>query len=111
MNESVAPPLARTAPEPRLLPQPDSGWVCRWSGDPGGAVVLDLGDQPPADLFPLPGDPLPDPEHPLRMVMSTTSGLVQLETDPTTPQEPRGVEPAALVAQAEAAVAQAEAAG
>lgn len=110
MNESVAPPLARTSTE-RLLPQPDSGWVCRWSGDPGGAVVLDLGDQPPADLFPLPGDPLPDPEHPLRMVMSTTSGLVQLETDPTTPQEPRGVEPAALVAQAEAAVAQAEAAG
>lgn len=111
MNESVAPPLARSSTEVPVLPQPDPGWACRWSGDPAGAVVLDLGDQPPADLFPLPGDPLPDPEHPLRMVMSTTSGLVQLETDPTTPQEPRGVEPAALVAQAEAAVAQAEAAG
>jgi hypothetical protein len=93
------------------LPAPDPAWTCRWSGRSEGAVVLDLGDQPPADLFPLPDDPTPDPEHPLRMVISTVSGLVQLETDPTSPQEPRGVEPAALVAQAEAAVDQAERAG
>lgn len=100
----------RTA-EATSLPLPDPSWRDRWSGAEGGYVVLDLGDQPPADLFPLPDDPTPDPEHPLRMVIGTGTGLVQLETDPTTPQEPRGVEPAALVAQAEAAVAQAEAAG
>ncbi len=93
------------------LPAPELAWRDRWSGEPGGAVVLDLGRQPPGDLFPLPDDPPPDPEHPLRMVISTRSGLVQLESDATTPDERRDVEPAALVDQAEAAVAQAEAAG
>lgn len=90
---------------------PIDTWRDRWSGEPGGYVVLDLGMQPAADLFPAPDDPEPDPEHPLRMVISTVSGLAQIEADPTTPEEPRGVEPAALVAQAEAAVDQAEAAG
>lgn len=93
------------------LPTPKDTWVDRWTGQPGGYVVLDLGMQPPSDLFPAPGDPEPDPEYPLRMVISTVSGLVQIEEDPTTPEEPRGVEPAALVAQAEAAVDQADAAG
>ena len=93
------------------LPQPIDSWRDRWTGEPGGFVVLDLGSQPPSDLFPAPGDPEPDPEYPLRMVISTASGLVQIEEDPTTPEEPRGVEPAALVAQAEAAVDDAEAAG
>lgn len=93
------------------LPRPIAGWRDRWTGEPGGYVVLDLGSQPASDLFPAPDDPLPDPEHPLRMVISTVSGLVQIEDDPTTPEEPRGVEPAALVAQAEAAVDDAEAAG
>lgn len=104
-------PGTTTEQHTRGLRAPDPSWVCRWSGSPEGYVVLDLGDQPAADLFPLPNDPIPDPEHPLRMVISTASGLVQLETDPTTPEEPRGVEPAALVAQAEAAVAQAVEAG
>ncbi|WP_402467107.1 class I SAM-dependent methyltransferase [Isoptericola aurantiacus] len=90
---------------------PDSDWRDRWNGSPEGVVVLDLGMQPPADLFPAPSDATPDPEHPLRMVLGTSTGLAQLEADPTTPEEPRGVEPAALVAQAEAAVDQAEAAG
>lgn len=89
----------------------DPAWRDRWDGTAEGVVVLDLGMQPPADLFPLPTDPVPDPEHPLRMVMGARSGLAQLEADPTTPEEPRGVEPAALVAQAEAAVDHAEAAG
>lgn len=93
------------------LPEPDPAWVCRWSGEPGGSVVLDLGMQPAADLFPAPDAPTPDPEHPLRMVISSVSGLLQLETDPTTPEEPRGVEPAALIAQSEAAVQQADDAG
>ena len=37
--------------------------------------------------------------------------LVQLESDPTTPEEPRGLEPSALIEQAEAAVNDAEAQG
>lgn len=89
----------------------DPAWRDRWDASTEGVVVLDLGMQPPADLFPEPSDPTPDPEHPLRMVLGTSTGLAQIETDPTSPQEPRGVEPAALVAQAEAAVDQAEAAG
>jgi hypothetical protein len=99
-----------TRPEVEL-PRPVESWRDRWSGKPGGFVVLDAGMQPPSDLFPAPGDPEPDPEYPLRMVISTVSGLVQIEEDPTTPEEPRGVEPAALVAQAEAAVDQADSAG
>ena len=109
MSETTS--TTTTGPSAPALPAPDPAWRDRWSGSGGGYVVLDLGDQPAADLFPLPDDPGPDPEHPLRMVISTASGLVQLESDPTTPEEPRGVEPAALVAQAEAAVDQAEAAG
>ncbi|PJJ56852.1 putative zinc binding protein [Mumia flava] len=87
------------------LPSPIESWRDRWSGEPGGVVVLDLGSQPASDLFPAPDDPLPDPEYPLRMVMSTTSGLLQLEDDPTEPEEPLGVEPRALVEQAEKCVA------
>ena len=96
--------------EPAAVPL-DPAWRDRWDSSSEGVVVLDLGMQPPADLFPAPSDPTPDPEHPLRMVMGASTGLAQLENDPTTPEEPRGVEPAALVAQAEAAVDQAEAAG
>lgn len=100
-----------TVTERSALPTPDPAWSCRWCGGTDGAVVLDAGDQPAADLFPLPGDPEPDPEHPLRMVICRADGLVQLETDPTTPEEPRGVEPAALVKQAEDAVGKAADAG
>ena len=45
------------------------------------------------------------------MVMCLECRLVQLESDPTTPEEPRGLEPSALVEQAEAAINQAEAHG
>lgn len=45
------------------------------------------------------------------MVISTVSGLIQLEDDPTTPEEVLGIEPKAVVDQAEEAVAQAAAAG
>jgi hypothetical protein len=38
------------------------------------------------------------------MVMCADCQLAQLENDPTTPAEPRGVEPAALLKQAEAAI-------
>lgn len=97
---------ATTVEAPDLAPA-DEAWTCRFCGSAAGSVVLDAGEQPASDLFPGPNDPQPDPEHPLVMVMCRDCHLVQLETDPTTPEEPRGVEPAALVAQAEAAVAQA----
>jgi hypothetical protein len=90
---------------------PVSQWRDRWSGDTDGVVVLDLGEQPASDLFPHPTDPTPDPRYSLRMVFSPASGLLQLEDDPTTPEEVMGVEPAALVRQAELCVADADAAG
>jgi len=95
-----------TIDAPALSPA-DPAWSCRFCNATSGVKVLDAGRQPASDLFPAPTDPEPDPEHPLVMVMCTSCHLVQLETDPTTPEEPRGVEPAALVAQAEAAVGQA----
>ena len=79
--------------------------------EPSGVRVLDAGLQPPSDLHPKPSDPEPDPEFPLVMVMCLDCRLVQLESDSTTPEEPRGLEPRALVEQAEAAVDQAEAKG
>jgi hypothetical protein len=45
------------------------------------------------------------------MWLCATCGLAQLVTDPTVPEEPRGAEPAALVAQATEAVRRAAAAG
>jgi hypothetical protein len=90
---------------------PIAQWRDRWSGDPAGVVVLDLGEQPASDLFPWPSDPTPDPRYRMRMVFSPVSGLLQLEDDPTTPEEVMGVEPAALVRQAELCVADADAAG
>ena len=89
----------------------DPGWSCRWCGSHNGVRVLDAGLQPPSDLHPKPSDPEPDPEFPLVMVMCLDCQLVQLESDPTTPEEPRGLEPRALVEQAEAAVNRAEAQG
>lgn len=90
---------------------PIDGWRDRWSQQPEGVVVLDLGEQPASDLFPHPTDPQPDPRYRMRMVFSPVSGLLQLEDDPTTPEEVMGVEPAALVRQAELCVADADAAG
>jgi len=93
------------------LPEPIDTWRDRWSGEPGGYVVLDLGNQPPSDLFPRPEAPGPDPRYPLRMVMSSVSGLIQLEDDPTTPEEVLGIEPIAVLRQAEISVEQAAEAG
>src|SRR4051794_8837234 len=45
------------------------------------------------------------------MWQCASCGLAQLAEDPTTPEEPRGAEPAAMVAQAEDAVARVLAAG
>ena len=77
---------------------------CRACRAQVGDLVLDLGEQPACDYFPEYDDPGPDPVYPLQMWLCSSCGLAQLMTDPTMPEEPRGAEPAALVAQAEDAV-------
>jgi hypothetical protein len=77
---------------------------CRACRSRDGQIVLDLGDQPACDYFPKYDEPGPDPVYPLQMWLCASCGLAQLLTDPTVPEEPRGAEPAALIAQAEDAV-------
>jgi hypothetical protein len=77
---------------------------CRACHGQSGQLVLDLGEQPACDYFPKYDDPGPDPVYPLQMWLCDSCGLAQLLADPTVPEEPRGAEPAALVAQAEDAV-------
>jgi C-methyltransferase C-terminal domain/Putative zinc binding domain len=84
---------------------------CRACRGAAGDLVLDLGNQPACDYFPRCGDPGPDPVYPLQMWLCSHCGLAQLLDDPTVPEEPRGTEPAALVAQAADAVARVAAAG
>lgn len=78
--------------------------TCRACGRTDGTLVLDLGSQPPCDLFPPATDPGPDPLFPLRMWMCAGCALAQLMEDPGTREEPAGVEPRALTEQAAAAV-------
>jgi len=85
--------------------------ACRACRSNNGELVLDLGFQPASDHFPLLEDPGPDPIYPLQMWLCAHCGLAQLVADPTSPQEPRGAEPAALTAQATDAVARIEVAG
>ena len=85
--------------------------VCRACHGSAGHVVLDLGEQPACDYFPPCDDPGPDPVYPLQMWLCSSCGLAQLLADPTMPEEPRGAEPAALVAQAADAVERVTAAG
>ena len=80
------------------------GPVCRACQERAGHLVLDLGRQPACDYFPRAEDPGPDPLYPLQMWLCSSCGLAQLVADPTLPEEPRGAEPAALVAQAADAV-------
>jgi C-methyltransferase C-terminal domain/Putative zinc binding domain/Methyltransferase domain len=84
---------------------------CRACRGQAGDVVLDLGLQPACDYFPSSGDPGPEPVYPLQMWLCAACGLAQLLDDPTVPEEPKGTEPAALVAQAADAVARVAAAG
>jgi hypothetical protein len=96
--------------------RPD-GWcgmadiACRACGGTAGELVLDLGAQPACDYFPAVEDPGPDPAYPLQMWLCATCGLAQLVVDPTVPEEPKGAEPAALVAQARDAVERVDRAG
>jgi hypothetical protein len=85
--------------------------VCRACRQQAGQLVLDLGEQPACDYFPRFEDPGPDPAYPLQMWLCSSCGLAQLVADPTVPEEPRGTEPAALVAQAADAVERVAAAG
>lgn len=86
--------------------------TCRYCGLDEGEIVLDLGSQPASDHFPAAGSPPgADPAHPLRMWLCDGCGLAQLAEDPTSPEEPRGVEPEAMVRQARDAVARVAAAG
>ncbi|SDN56534.1 class I SAM-dependent methyltransferase [Allokutzneria albata] len=78
--------------------------VCRACRGRNGQIVLDLGRQPASDHFPRLVEPGPDARHPLQMWLCAGCGLAQLLSDPTVPEEPRGAEPAALVAQARDAV-------
>ncbi|HTU75247.1 MAG TPA: class I SAM-dependent methyltransferase [Trebonia sp.] len=85
--------------------------ACRACLGQDGQIVLDLGNQPACDYFPKYDDPGPDPVYPLRMWLCSRCGLAQLLEDPTVPEEPKGAEPAALVAQAADAVRRVQAAG
>jgi len=84
---------------------------CRACHSRSGLLVLDLGEQPACDYFPKWDDPGPDPVYPLQMWLCSSCGLAQLLTDPTLAEEPKGTEPAALVAQAADAVGRVGAAG
>jgi C-methyltransferase C-terminal domain/Putative zinc binding domain len=86
-------------------------YACRACRASTGHLVLDLGEQPACDFFPRSDDPGPDPVYPLQMWLCSSCGLAQLLADPTVPEEPRGTEPAALVAQAADAVQRVAAAG
>ena len=79
-------------------------YECRSCHRRSGTVVLDLGEQPACDYFPKYDEPGPDPVYPLQMWLCSSCGLAQLLADPTVPEEPKGTEPAALVAQAQDAV-------
>lgn len=85
--------------------------TCRFCRADDGELVLDMGMQPACDHFPELADAGPDPVYPLRLWLCARCGLAQLAEDPTVPDEPRGVEPAALVDQARQAVAGVAAAG
>ncbi len=80
------------------------GHRCRGCRATGGEIVLDLGEQPAADHFPLVTDAGPDPRYPLALWWCASCGLAQLLDDATLPEEARGIEPAAAVRQAHDAV-------
>lgn len=87
--------------------------TCRACGAAVTERVLDLGEQPAADNFPHADDPITESEtaHPLAMDVCRTCGLAQLADDDTVTDEPRGVEPQALIDQAIDAIEQVAGAG
>ena len=85
--------------------------ACRACRGSAGHLVLDLGEQPACDYFPRSDDPGPDPAVPAADVAVLIVRPGPAAGRPTVPEEPRGTEPAALVAQAADAVARVAAAG
>lgn len=79
---------------------------CRACGDSQLIRVLDLGNVPAADDFPLATEPVSPSEsaHALAMDLCGGCGLAQLADDDTVTAEPRGIEPQALRDQAADAV-------
>jgi SAM-dependent methyltransferase len=87
------------------------GVGCRFCGSAEGFLAIDLGDQPACEYFPPLADRTDDPLAPLRLWLCAKCGLAQLADDAALPDEPEGVEPAALGEQRRAAVAAVRAAG
>ena len=77
---------------------------CRFCRSTEGELVLDAGRQPAAKVFPDVDETTPEDLYPLRMWMCGQCHLAQLVEDPGTPEEPVGLEPAALVEQGRDAV-------
>jgi C-methyltransferase C-terminal domain/Putative zinc binding domain len=86
---------------------------CRGCGETTLSRVLDFGNVPAPDHFPLVGDPFHTEEvrHGLAIDLCHSCGLAQLADDDTALEESLGVEPQALRDQAEIAVKQVAAAG
>jgi C-methyltransferase C-terminal domain/Putative zinc binding domain len=78
--------------------------ACRACAAKSGDLVLDLGPQPVCDQFSVFDDRTRDAVAPLRMWLCSSCGLAQLVGAATAAAEPRGTEPAVLVAQARDAV-------
>ncbi len=80
--------------------------TCRGCGGTELCRVLDLGNVPAADNFPLVTEPVSPMEsaHPLALDLCADCGLAQLACDDSMTEEPRGVEPVALREQAADAV-------
>src|SRR5262245_26183818 len=85
--------------------------MCRACGGLIGNLILDLGEQPACDYFPMRDASGPDPVYPLQMWVCSSCGLPQLVADPAVPEEPKGIEPAALASQAADAVGRVASAG
>ncbi len=80
--------------------------ACRACGGTGLRRVLDLGNMPAADNFPMASEPIRprESDHALAMDLCAGCGLAQLARDDTVISEPRGIEPQALRDQAVDAV-------
>lgn len=83
--------------------------TCRACGSTEVTTVLDFGDQPAADHFPVKDDPGPDPLWPLAVVLCGACGLAQLGHHSPAEEQPRAVESA--TAKAHAATMAAEVVG
>ncbi|WP_099042239.1 methyltransferase domain-containing protein [Mycobacterium neglectum] len=85
---------------------------CRGCGETSLFRVMDLGKVPAAKHFPPVSAPVnTDEMHELAMDLCEVCGLVQLADDDTIADEPRGLEPQALIDQAQDAINRVAAAG